>query len=63
MLRLLFQKTSLLNMASPSLVVDQAEEMLGEIRMLDSKFRKSCDQILLLNNQIEDLQVRYDRYV
>ena len=28
---------------------------------LDKKFRKACQQIVLLNNQIEALQVRYDR--
>ncbi|KAI0240625.1 hypothetical protein LSAT2_008627 [Lamellibrachia satsuma] len=37
------------------------EDLTCQIRQLDRKFRRACDQILLLNNQIEDLQTRYDR--
>lgn len=49
-------------MSSPASQM-QAEELHSSIRILDCKFRRSCQEILLLNNQIEELQVRYDRFV
>ena len=41
----------------------EAKAIRLSISSLDKKFRKACDQILLLNNQIDELQVRYDRCV
>ena len=40
-----------------------AEEMISKMRTLNKKFRKSCSQVILLNNQIEYLQSRYDQAV
>ena len=42
-------------------LTEETQRLIVDIKNLDKKFRKSCDQILLLNNQIEDLQVRYER--
>ena len=39
----------------------RTDQLTTQIRMLDMKFRRACDQILLLNNQIDDLQTRYNR--
>jgi hypothetical protein len=33
------------------------------MEQMDRKFQRACEQILLLNNQILDLQSRYDRAV
>ena len=30
---------------------------------LQTKFHKACSQVILLNNQIQDAQIRYDRAV
>ena len=37
------------------------EQMLASFKNLDRKFRKSCHHIRMLNRQIEEVQVRYDR--
>ena len=37
------------------------EYLISEMRILDKKFRRACRQIVLLNNKLEGLQVRYDR--
>ncbi|ELT88147.1 hypothetical protein CAPTEDRAFT_195377 [Capitella teleta] len=37
------------------------DELIAQMQELDKKFRKACQQIVLLNIQIEGLQVRYDR--
>ena len=37
------------------------ERMMAEFRQLDKKFRKACHHIRMLNRQVEDFQVRYDR--
>jgi len=37
------------------------EHMFASFKMLDKKFRKSCHHIRMLNRQIEDIQIRYDR--
>ena len=42
-------------MADPSI-----EGVIAEIRTLDHKFRRSCDQINLLNNRIDAMQSRFD---
>ena len=35
-------------------------EMIRYIRGLDHRFRRSCEQITILNNMIEDMQSRFD---
>ena len=40
-----------------------SEELLSRMRTLNKKFKNACNQVILLNNQIEHLQVRYDRAV
>ena len=40
---------------------EDVQQIRREVIDLDKKFRKSCDQIMLLNNQIDELQIRYDR--
>ena len=45
---------------------EQREAMRGEIehyQTLQRKFRKACSQVILLNNRIQDAQIRYDRAV
>ncbi|KAI0230631.1 hypothetical protein LSAT2_019049 [Lamellibrachia satsuma] len=42
-------------MADPSI-----EGVISEIRILDHKFRRSCDQINLLNDRIDATQSRFD---
>ena len=42
-------------MADPSI-----EGVISEIRILDHKFRRSCDHINLLNNRIDAMQSRFD---
>ena len=37
------------------------QTLMTELRTLDKKFRRSCRQIVLLNNRISDLQARYKR--
>lgn len=37
------------------------EEVIGKMRVLDRKFRRSCRQIMLLNHRIKDKQMRYNR--
>ena len=38
-----------------------ADDIVQYIQRLDRKFERACDQIVLLNNEILDLQSRYDR--
>ncbi|KAI0219658.1 hypothetical protein LSAT2_028863 [Lamellibrachia satsuma] len=40
--------------------VPSIEGMIADIRTLDHKFSRSCDQIMLLNNRIDDMQSRFD---
>ena len=40
-----------------------AHEMLSEYLQCQQKFRKACSQVILLNNQIQNAQIRYDRAV
>ena len=35
-------------------------EMIRYIHGLDNRFRRSCEQITILNNMIEDMQSRFD---
>lgn len=37
------------------------ERMMAEFKQLDKKFRRACHHIRMLNRQVEDFQVRYDR--
>ena len=37
------------------------DHMMNAFRQLDSKFRRSCHHIRMLNRRIEEVQVRYDR--
>ena len=37
------------------------EILVIQVREIDRKFKLACDQIILLNNQIKDLQIRYER--
>ena len=37
------------------------DQILASFRTLDKKFRRSCHHIRMLNRQIEDIQIRYDR--
>ncbi len=47
--------------SSPENQRSRVEPSLQNFHVLDRKFRKACLQIRLLNDRIEDLQVRYDR--
>ena len=35
--------------------------MYAELYETESRFRRACEQIILLNNSLEDLQLRYDK--
>ena len=51
-------------MAAPSnsfLNMETTKECIYKIRDLNRKFRLSCSQLLLLNNHIEETEVRYNR--
>ena len=37
------------------------QQMMQCFQQLDQKFRKACHHIKILNRQIDDFQVRYDR--
>ena len=37
------------------------EHMLAEFTTLDKKFRRACHHIRMLNRQVEEFQIRYDR--
>ena len=37
------------------------DPMMMSFRHLDSKFRRSCHHIRMLNRRIEEVQIRYDR--
>lgn len=47
-------------MAADSNLIDGTADISGKIRELNSMFHKACNQIILLNNQIDALQSRYD---
>ncbi len=36
-------------------------ELVAEISEVDCKFRRACKQVMMLNSQITDLKLRYDR--
>ena len=39
----------------------QRAELVAEMTELDRKFRRACKQVVILNGQITDLKMRYDR--
>ena len=42
---------------------DNGEELMNQIKQMNKKFRLACKQVVLMNNEIEYLQNRYDRAV
>ena len=40
---------------------DSTSMLVSQIRLADRKFRRACSQVILLNNKIQMLKVRYDR--
>ena len=48
------EKSSFLNM-------DTTKECIYQIRDLNRKFRLSCSQLILINNLIDETEVRYNR--
>ena len=32
-----------------------------QVLQMDAKFQKACEQVLVLNNMLKELQIRYDR--
>lgn len=61
---------SLLNISDYDMDVDEctkvakpAINLLDELKQMNKKFRLSCNQVVLLNNEIEYLQLRYDQAV
>lgn len=36
-------------------------QMMNAFHLLDTKFRRSCHHIRILNRRIEEVQIRYDR--
>lgn len=42
---------------------DYGQNLLDQLKQLNKKFRLSCNQVVLLNNEIEYMQNRYDRAV
>ena len=40
---------------------NQTAELVAEISEVDRKFRRACKQVVILNSQITDLKLRYDR--
>lgn len=43
--------------------VDHGNKLLDELKQMNKKFRLSCNQVVLLNNEIEYMQNRYDKAV
>ena len=43
--------------------LDGTQQDLDQYNHLQKKFRKACSQVVLLNNKIQDAQVRYDHAV
>ena len=42
---------------------DYGEQLLCSLKQMNKKFRLACKQVVLMNNEIEYLQNRYDRAV
>lgn len=48
---------------NPSMEIDITEygkNLLDELKQMNKKFRLACSQVVLLNNEIEHMQNRYD---
>ena len=41
--------------------MENSKKLLAKFHAQDSKFRRACKQIRLLNHRLEDKQIRYDR--
>ena len=46
---------------APTVSQKDTQTLVNELRTLDKKFRRSCRQVVLLNQRITDLQARYKR--
>ena len=44
-------------------VQEAMHQEIEHYQQLQRKFRKACSQVILLNNRIQDAQIRYDRAV
>jgi len=42
---------------------DYSNNLLDQLKQMNKKFRLSCNQVVILNNEIEYLQNRYDKAV
>ena len=42
---------------------ETSAQLINQMREVDKKFRRVCEQLVLLNNRIEAYQKRYDRAV
>lgn len=42
---------------------EEGNNLLDQLKQMNKKFRMSCNQVVLLNNEIEYLQIRYDQSV
>ena len=42
---------------------EDGNNLLDQLKQMNKKFRLSCNQVVLLNNEIEYLQIRYDKSV
>ena len=43
--------------------MSSVEELVSEMRQMDRKFKRACQQVILLNNRIKETQTKYDRAV
>ena len=46
---------------SYSTIIMEKFHLYAELYETEKRFRRSCEQIILLNNKLEDLQLRYDK--
>ena len=51
------------DMEYDDITIDRDNNLLDQLKQLNKKFRLSCDQVVLMNNEIEYMQNRYDRAV
>ena len=42
---------------------EEGHNVLDQLKQMNKKFRLACNQVVLLNNEIEYLQIRYDKSV
>jgi len=48
-------------MPSHVAAIHDSDAMMTSFRQLDTKFRRSCHHIRMLNRRIQEVQIRYDR--